>query len=247
MHSSNQLMSSVEQAVFTSSDRGRLKGYQLVSKSAGIDRSLSQELSHWAPTRSSSENPEDWTLSCFPVADEFTAITRTTLGGPEYSGRGGTQVVTLILMFRNEQLKPYAFNTVTVSKNAMAMGCLKLPLDLESEQLPLAFVPTYPIISDTDGSDDDIDGDQYEETLEKIVSVIEDGRRVAIIGSMKPMEMVDRLIRRMSIAARRKFSFTTGLEPSTRRPFQAHFFAEIDIRTRRSLQSQEVHCMNASL
>lgn len=117
----------VEQAVFTSSNRDRMKGYQSVAKSAGIDRRLSQEIGRWAPTRNSSENPDAWTLNCYPLANDFFAITRTTLGGPEYSGRGGTQVDTVILALRNEQLEPYRFNAVTLCRTAMR--CLKLPLD----------------------------------------------------------------------------------------------------------------------
>jgi hypothetical protein len=228
----------VEQAVFTSSNRGRIKGYQLVSKSAGIDRSLSQELCRWAPTRSSSENSEVWSLNCFPLANDFFAITRTTLGGPEYSGRGGTQVVTMILALRNEQLEPYDFNAVAFTRTALAMGYLKLPLDLECEQLPLATLPAFPL--NRTPFDADLSNSRSDALIEKASDLIDAGHRVAIVGLIDPMLYVDHLIEKLSIDERRRFSFTTGLAPSVQRPFHAHFFPSIDAATQHALQSQNV-------
>ena len=243
----NANMLSVEQAVYTSSERGLTKGYQLVSKSAGIDGTMSQELCRWAPTRLPNESAEDWTLSCFRVSNECVAIARTTHGGPEYSGRGGTQVVTLILVLRDVQLEGYDFNVVSVARNSLAMGCLRLPLNLEFDQLPQASLPKRSIVDNVDRASDASTSDEYEEALDKIVSMVEAGRRVAVIGCVKAIVTADRLIGRMSSTARHRFSFTTGLEPSTRRPFQAHFFREVDLRTRHLLQSQDIFCVNMPL
>jgi hypothetical protein len=125
----------VEQAIFASSDRGSVKGYQLVAKSSGVDRATSQELCRWAPSQIPSSDPSQWTINYFPVSDDFVAVTRTVLGGPEYSSRGGTQVVTLILILRDEQFLSYGCNSILVAKTALAMGCLKLPSEMTCEQL----------------------------------------------------------------------------------------------------------------
>lgn len=236
-------MLSVEQAVFTSSDRGPMKGYQLVSKSPGIDRNLTQELCRWGPTKGASENPEDWTLHCFPITDDFVAIARTTLGGPEYSGRGGTQVVTIILVFRNEQLEPFAFNPIAVAQTAMAMGYLKLPLEMEREPLPCATLPSGSLIERRGASHDYRTSENCEQLLNKAASLIEDERRLAIIGPIDPIATVDRLIQRLPLESRSGFSFTTGLPQSVRRPFQLHFFATADLTTRRALESQDMVCL----
>jgi len=236
-------MLSVEQAVFTSSDRGPMKGYQLVSKSPGIDRNLSQELCRWAPTKSSSENPDDWTLHCFPIADDFVAVARTTLGGPEYSGRGGTQVVTMILVFRNEQLEPFAFNPIAVAQTALAMGYLKLPLEMEREQLPCAMLPSCSLIERRGVTQEYRTIEDCEQLLSEAASLLKDGRRIAIVGPIDSIAAVDRLILRLPIDSRRGLSFTTGLAPSIRRPFQLHCFANADLMTRRTLESQNIVCL----
>lgn len=238
----------VEQAVFTSSDRGPIKGYQLVSRSMGIDRGVSAELCRWAPTRVASERADDWTLNCFPVGDGLVAITRTTLGGPEYSGRGGTQVVTLILVLRSEQLQGYEFNSLAVARTAMAMGHLKLPLDVECEPLPPVKLPAYPISDSACSIGSDLAGqrdssDQEESLLRQVTALISDGRRVAIAGNVDPIVTVNRLIQRLPLDIRRSFSFTTGLAPSVRRPFQVHFFAAVDLPMQHSLDSQNVVCL----
>lgn len=234
---------SVEQAIYTSSGRGATKGYQLVSKSAGIDRGVCQELCRWAPTRSPSEAAGDWTLNCFPIRDEFIAVTRTTIGGPEYSGRA-MQVVTLILVLRIEQLERYAFDPLSLAHTAMALGGLRLPLDLESEPLPPVFLPTDPIVLPRRHPGDAGDrGDAHADLLDQVSGLIQEGRRVAITGAADPIASVDRLIQRLPHDSRRRFSFSTGLEFSLQRPFQLHFLPAVDLPTQRRLDSQNIVCV----
>jgi hypothetical protein len=229
----------LEQAVFASSDRGRMKGYQLVSKSPGVDRESSQELCRWAPTQIPSDNPANWTINYFPISDETVAVTRTVLGGPEYSGRGGTQVVTLILLLTNEQFDSYSYNPIVVAKTAMAMGYLKLPMDMACEQLPLAELPTIPLV-DPWNSRDEREQDSYRQLLDEVTELLMDSRRVAVVGLQKPIDAVERLVPRLTPEARRNFSFTTGLSPAVRRPFQAHFLSDSDVTKKRTLDAQSI-------
>ncbi len=234
---------SVEQAVFASTDRGSMKGYQLVSKSSGVDRSCSQELCRWAPSQVPSNDPKQWTINYFPVSDDSVAITRTVLGGPEYSSRGGTQVVTLILVLRDEQFLSYASNPILVARTALAMGWLKLPLDMACEQLPQAILPSCPVVEPL--LPDDCESDRYSQLLDDVTDLIKASRRVAVIGLTNPIDAVDRLIPRLSVELRRDFSFTTGLTPAIRRPFQAHFLAAADVTRQRALDSQNIVCLAA--
>jgi hypothetical protein len=230
----------VEQAVFASSDRGRMKGYQLVSRSAGVDKAASGELSRWAPTQFPSIDPEMWTINFFPVVDDLVAVTRTVLGGPEYSARGGTQVVTLMLLLKADQFAAYAYNPVAVARTAMTMGYLKLPLDMTSELIPAAELPREPLIDPLDPEDWGGEGDPYGQLLEELTELLSSARRVAVVGLEKPLDVLDRLIPRLPLDARRKFSFTTGLAPAVRRPFQAHFLPSLDSTRRRTLEAQHI-------
>ena len=170
----------VEQAVFGSSDRGRMQGYQLVSRSAGVDKAASQELSRWAPTQVPSPNPDHWSINFFPVGDDRVAVTRTVLGGPEYSARGGTQVVTLILLLNSEQFAAYSHNPVSVARTAMAMGYLRLPLDMNSEWIPEAELPCEPLVDPVapEYLDDD---DPYCQLLIELTDLLSNARRVAVV------------------------------------------------------------------
>lgn len=233
----------VEQAVFASSDRGRIKGYQVVASSAGIDRSMIQELCRWAPTQIPSDDPKDWTINYFPISSDAMAVTRTVLGGPEYSGRGGTQVVTLILVLSDEQFMAYGCNPITVANAALVMGYLRLPLDPDNEALPQAVVPSRPIV-ELDIENDL--GDRDEKLLDQVTDLVKEMHRVAVVGFQDPIEAVRRIVPRLSVEARRQFSFTTGLTPTVRRPFQLHFLPSADLTRQRSLDAQDIVRIDAS-
>ena len=233
----------VEQAVFASSSRGRVTGYQVVAKSLGVDRRTCQELCRWNPTQMPSNDPDHWTINYFPISDDWVAVTRTVLGGPEYSCRGGTQVVTLILLLTNKQFESYGCNSIAVARTAMMFGYLRLPLQLDSDQLPTARLPEGPII---DQSFPLAAGhqDAYDDLLDEVSYLVLQARRVAVVGLQRPIEAVERLLPKLSFEERRDFSFTTGLAPSLSRPFQAHFLSEVDVSKRRTLDSQQVVCRN---
>jgi hypothetical protein len=64
--------------------------------------------------------------------------------------------------------------------------------------------------------------------------------RLFLVGLEKPIDAVERLIPRLPAEARRSFSFTTGLSPAVRRPFQAHFLPDSDATRERTLKSQNI-------
>lgn len=234
----------IQQAIFTSSDRGQIKGYQLVAKSADIDRNLAQELCRWSPSQMASDDPERWTLNYFPVSEEFVAVSRTVLGGREYSGRGGSQVVTLIAVLHNDQFAAYQNSAVSVAQTAMAFGWMRLPLDMPSRSLeafelpdgPLADVPedretsSRPWAKNVRFDDTSLEtlltDDLENSLLVEIAELLDQKRRLAVIGAPNPAETVMKLTRQLSKAERRDFSFTTGLPPAVHRPFQAHFLPQ---------------------
>lgn len=229
----------VEQAIFASSDRGTMKGYQLIAKSDGIDRLISQELCRWMPSRAPSDDPNDWCINYFPVADDCYAITRSVLGGPEYSGRGANELVTLILLLSDEQFAAYDYDPISVVKTAMAMGLLRLPLEMPFDQLPFACLPDRPLITPTPAADG-ASCERDEVVVAELASLITQSRRVAVVGRIDPISTISRLMPKLSRYARREFSFTTGLLPAVRRPFQAHFLASVDKTKRRNLETQQI-------
>lgn len=234
----------IQQAIFTSSDQHPIKGYQLVAKSSGIDRNLAKELHRWSPSNVGSGDPEQWTINYFPVNQDFVAVTRTVLGGPEYSNRGGAQVVTLIAVLHNSQFRKYHNNAALVCKTAIAFGCLRFPIQMPNGSVEPFALPDEPIVEHAEGpvelkhsfaeqvpprrSSENVflNCDPDSRLLTEMARLIDQKRRFAIIGASRPKEIVAKLIRKLPVQHRREFSFTTGLPPARHRPFQAHFLLE---------------------
>jgi len=250
----------IQQAIFTSSDRGQIRGYQLVAVSEGIDRSLSRELHVWSPSHLGEDDPAKWTINYFPVSLDHVAVTRTVLGGPEYSSRGGAQVVTLIAVLHNQQFSAYDNNAMLVARTALALGWLRIPCDMPSRLEPMelpdvplpvsrgsySFSPSQiadprdrcPTISATSRTTPNDQLDVH--VLNSLTERLKNRQRIGIVGARNPLRMVETFIERLPIANRRMFSFTTGLHPTYNRPFQAHFIASASPALVQTLKSEGI-------
>lgn len=234
----------VEQAIFTSADGGSMKGYQLVSRSAGVDPPLAQQLCRWAPSHASLWNAavETWSLNYFPAGEDWVAITRTLYGGPEYSNRGGMRVVTAILAVRRQQLSSYQNNPFALARTALALGHLRLVIE-PAERLPAVVLPDYPVLPPYHGAQPVAGGGR----LAEIRDLLLDGRRVAVADAGDPVAALAGLIDLVPPDRRLELSFTTGLRPSAQRAFRLHFLPPPDAATRRSLESQGILCVEPPL
>jgi len=253
----------IQQAIFTSSARGQIKGYQLVATSDGIERSLARELQLWSPSQVADDEPSQWTLNYYPVDAEHIAVTRTVLGGPEYSGRGGTQVVTLILILTNQQFVAYDNHAVRVAQTALALGGLRLPSHFPS-RLPSFELPDCPLVYVTPQNASPSDGEtvsrslataeelccsateEWEDRLlDKLNAVAAGNQRLAIVGALDPRKLVERMLDALPAGSRRLLSFTTGLPPALSRPFGIHFMPAITAVMRQWLRSESVQVIEA--
>lgn len=224
----------VDQISYGSAKRRRMKGYQIMGKSPGIDSNLSSAFCRWAPSHNSlevagDEAPEQaWALSFFSLSQTHFAIARSMHGGPEYSGRGGLAVVTSALVMTRTQLSQYDFHAVNVSRTAMALGHLILPLD-RGESLPTATLPRAPFTLPQPASDF---ADRGEPRLPSHVvnwvarescSLLRDRRKVMIVGLCDPLPILTLLLDQLSPSERAETSFASGLKPSNRREFRVQF------------------------
>ncbi|MEZ6138487.1 MAG: hypothetical protein R3C53_26695 [Pirellulaceae bacterium] len=242
----------IQQAIFTSTDRGAIKGYQLVAMSNGINRNLAKELYRWSPSQMGVDHSQSWSINYYPVTEGQVAVSRTILGGPEYSARGGSQVVTMIALLSNEQFKIFDNNALLFAHTCMALGWLRLPQEIPS-RLPTFLVPDYPIANGAtdrimkfevskceslDAADDSHINDS--DIISQAVRLAVAGKRFAVVGAHSPLNVVEALIAKLPSQTRRQFSFTTGLAPAVHRPFQAHFFPDVSPITTQTLKSQDI-------
>jgi hypothetical protein len=229
-----------EQAIYTSARTKRTRGYHLVSQSPGIDEELARSLTRWCPSHGglASSQTDAASINFQPLNDGWVALSRTIYGGPEYSSRGGLQVVTRVMLLRYEQLAGYDSDPVMLAIVALSLGHLRLEASVP-EELPLIELPDRPLrvpYPDCDGP--------TTAAVHHLWNCVTSGKRVAVLGMPNPMAAVAELFTRIPERKRLDISFTTGLKPSMYRPFQLHFLPEADFALQQLLVSQGVSLLS---
>ncbi|MCC9600159.1 hypothetical protein LOC67_06275 [Stieleria sp. JC731] len=227
----------VEQITYGSANRSRMKGYQVIGQSAGIDAGLSTAFCKCAPSHNSIETPPDrelqdaWGLSFFPVSDSHYAIARTVHGAPEYSGRGGFSVVTSALVATRRQLLQYSYHAIDFARTALALGHLILPAD-ENHQLPQSEMTEKPISMPLPESDF---ADSTPATLpnhavnwiaRETVSLLRDRHKVMLVGRCDALPILTLVFDQLNPSERSATSFACGLKQSGQRDFRVQFTQE---------------------
>lgn len=233
----------VEQAVFTSARTRRMCGYHLVARSPGIREEMAAPLSRWSPTHASllSSGWDAASLSAFPLDEGWLAVARSVYGGPEYSQRGGLQVVTLILVLRRDHLAGYDDNPLLLARTAYALGYLRLTAEIAG-QLRAVELPSRTLLAAA-AARPPLPAEAA--AAEKTLGLLRQQRRVAVIGAPEPRTVVGEILGRMPRAQRLELSFTTGLKPSVDRPFQLHFLPAADAASRRQLTALGMESVSA--
>jgi hypothetical protein len=136
-----------EQAIFTSLARRGREGYHLVSQSRGVGAPDSQCLAQWAPSHSALfvDGSNRTSVNFHPVPSGRFAISRTCAGPPEYSGRGGPQLYTHVLIVDHDVMKSAGFNPIAVFRAASALGYLVYQPDPEEVIERVALSRLYPV------------------------------------------------------------------------------------------------------
>ena len=234
----------VEQAIFTSARTAKMHGYHLVARSAGIDERLAGVLSQWGPSHASllSSDLDAASLSFFPADTERFVLARTVYGGPEYSGRGGLEIVTRMFLLDREQFRGFDDNPVLLAHCALTLGFLRLPTDV-SDELPRIDLPDTSLLGLLARRPQ---GSVPEPLLSELLDVLESGRRAAVVGTNEPLSVLEQLTSAVPRRWRLDVSFTTGLRPSIHRPFRLHFFPEMDESLGRQLASQGICCIRVA-
>lgn len=233
----------VEQAVYTSLRTSVRQGYHLVSRSAGIGDQLEQSLGVWCPTHAAlcSRDLHDASLNFCSLGDGWLVLSRAMYGGPEYSGRGGLQVVTCMLVLRHEQLAGYDNNPLALARVALCLGQLRLPAAFPRE-LPRVELPESSLLGSVpESAPVSLTPLIREDTLRALRSA----QRLALLGVKDRLATLSYFLRQIPKADRLELSFTTGLKPSLLRPFRLHLLPEADTAVRQQLVSQGVRCLHS--
>jgi hypothetical protein len=208
----------LEQAIFTSVRSERLDGYQLAATSPGIGGDIARELSVWGPAHDSLWRSDHGATSVnfHPLSGDLCCLSRTTLSGAEYSGRGGGRVYTQMLVLPRSALERFDHDPFLVLQAIEAAGRLVI-----YEQLPES-LPTLPLLGRGTSSAVHLQGiiDQAgATTVAEIAAALIEGAPVAVVSNLPADRLFQAALHQLSPSERQEVSFTTGLRPSQRRPF----------------------------
>ena len=223
-----------QRAVFTSTGSNSVRGYHLVARSPGIDDDIAQVLCQWSPTHDGlcESSIHASSLNYFLIDDRHFAISKSVIGGSEYSGRSALQTVTTILVGLREDLSVYRNNPMALARMALSMGWLRLIVDYES---PLA-IGELPGL----GLPETMTATSPDDFVERAVTALTAGQRIAIAGAEHPARALAQVFEHIPAELRPEISFSTGIKASTFRPFQIQFFPRIDNRLRDFLGQQRI-------
>lgn len=231
------------QVIYGSTDRGTMRGYQLLGRSPGIDDRVAKEFCRWAPSHGAlqSDACDAVSLNFFPMDDDTFVISRSVYGGPEYSGRGGMEVVTIGLLVQRSQLAGYANNPIEMARTAIALGHLILPCSFRSSLLSVE-LPRRSLNYSDRSATVRVCGDDVERTLR----LLETGQRVVMLGVDQPECFVDHVFQLIGDRNPAQLSFSTALQPSASRDFHLQFLTVADHIAIRQLESnRQVSCLRA--
>ncbi|MBN1591240.1 MAG: hypothetical protein JW888_17135, partial [Pirellulales bacterium] len=209
----------IEQAVFTSAETDRLAGYQVVATSPGVCEADKRELAILGPSHGSliDSGPEGVSFNFHTLPSGAYCVSRTTMAGGEYSGRG-QRVYTQCLIVPHDELARFANDPFAVLRAALAGGMLEVhrhvPDRLEPMQLlgHSATVDSSLLmrLSRRPGSG----------WLATLLQAALSCPSLALAGSPEPERLIAGLLNCLPPECRVHFSFSTGLRYSPRRPFR---------------------------
>jgi hypothetical protein len=228
----------LEQAIFTSVRSERLDGYQLAARSSGVTDELAKELTGWGPAHDSLwvSQPGSTSTNYCVLSDGRVCVSQTTLSGAEYSGRGGGRVYTQMIVLPREGLAKFAGDPFLVLRALAASGRMfvydQVPKDL----------PTIPLIGRASGQQPEFASDVVNkagaETIAELTEAVTGSQVVNVITDLPVERLFQALLYHLEPAERLDVSFTTGLKPSSRRPFKLSIVPDDPSLVR---QSQRLH------
>jgi hypothetical protein len=228
----------LEQAIFTSVRSERLDGYQLAARSSGVTDELAKELTSWGPAHDSMwvSEPGATSTNFHRLSEDRVCISQTTLSGAEYSGRGGGRVYTQMIVLPREGLARFAGDPFLVLRALAASGRMFV-----YDQVPKELA-TIPLIGRATGQQPEFVAEIVDkagaEAIAELTEAVTRTQVVNVITDLSIERLFQAILYHLEPAERLDVSFTTGLKPSSRRPFKLSIVPDDSSLVR---QSQRMH------
>ncbi|GAB6186156.1 GAP1-N2 domain-containing protein [Thermopirellula anaerolimosa] len=215
----------VDQAVFTSQASTHAQGYHLAAASADLTDEERRALTRWGPSHDSVPDPlhRATVVSSFRLPSGRVAVARTFANGPEYSRRGAIRWYTQFLVLDEAIFRRFAANPFAILTAAIAGGCLNV-----HDTLP-PVLPALRLLGKA--SPVDVAGIEYAAALvgprfllEVLEQLLTHNGPLVLSGAERYQRIIAGILSLLPVSFRANISFTTGLMPSSQRPFRIQPF-----------------------
>lgn len=219
-------------------------GYQLLARSPGISQDDARALATWGPSHDAlGESADPESLNFFPLPSGGYCLARTDLAGAEYSGRGGGQVYTQMLVIDRAGFARFASNPLALYSAAVAQGLFEVRDHLPEHLSPLELV----------GRATPLDRQVVSEVVQqhglawftRLVEALIANQPLGILGVTSPRVVLNAVLNCLPVECRGEVSFTTALRFSPRRPFRVTFLAPDLIEARRLSRAYDLNLLLA--
>jgi hypothetical protein len=206
----------IEQAIFTSAKTDRAQGYQLLSRSAGLSEADARELSVWGPSHGSLLAGHTSSTNYFRLASGAHCVSRTTMAGAEYSGRGGETVYTQFLVLPAEIMARFANSPFAILRAAAASGALDVFEEVPETLPALRLAGRSPVVDL--GLVAQLARDPGPAALGRLMQAALESDQLAVYSTTASEALIAGLVNLLPVECRTSFSFATGLIFSPSRP-----------------------------
>lgn len=208
----------IEQAIFTSARTDRAAGYQLLSRSEELAETDARELSVWGPSHGAlfEQSGGGSSTNFFRLASGAYCVSRTTMAGAEYSGRGGETVYTQFLVVPPDVMARFANNPFAILRAAAASGALCVYDTVPEVLEPLQLCGRAPVVDL--GLLAQLARDPGPAAVATLVQTALASDHLAIFSEISREQLIAGLLNLLPLECRTEFSFSTGLKFSPSRP-----------------------------
>jgi len=212
-------MVAIEQAIFTSARTSKKDGYQLVAWSPGVGAEDARQLAVWGPAHDSMimEDPNDVSINFHPLGENKFCVSRTMLGGAEYSGRGGLQVYTHCFVLSATALKKFHNDPFRVMAAVLATRDLRPDAKLPNDLTTLTMVPVGAAVEPL--SIESLIASKQQQKMVAWMHHALSNKNLFYTGNPED-SFLAAFFSLLPVAVRPQFSFSTSLRFSPRRAFR---------------------------
>jgi hypothetical protein len=152
------------------------------------------------------------------LSQERWCVSQTTLSGAEYSGRGGGRVYTQMIVLPREAIERFAGDPFLVLRALTASGRVTV-----HEQVPRE-LPSIPLVGRATGEQlewmPELVAKAGARAMTEMTEAALSNEPTTVITDLPVERLFQAVLHLLEPAQRLEVSFTTGLRPSSRRPFR---------------------------